>query len=79
MMNSFRLKPLMFKSAAAPVFGTAAAIGTPKPFFKVMPMRQQAAFALTSLLLAALAVFGGCTATTSFMEEGKQFATAGDW
>lgn len=80
MMNSFRLKPLMFKSAAAPVFGTAAAIGTPKPFFKVTPMRQQAAFALTSLLLlAALAVFGGCTATTSFMEEGKQFATAGDW
>jgi general secretion pathway protein D len=80
MMNSFRLNPFLVKTTAGPGFRIAAPIGTSKPFFKVMPMRQEAAFALRSLLLlAALATFYGCTATTSFLDEGKQYATAGDW
>ena len=80
MMNSFRLNLLVVKRAAEPAFRTAAAIGASKPFCKPTPFKHPVAFALRSLLLlAVLAAFCGCTTTTSFMDEGKQFATAGDW
>ena len=59
---------------------TASLIRSPKPINKVTYMRQRAAFAFTTLLLlAALVSFFGCATTASLMEEGKQFATAGDW
>ena len=79
-MNSFRLNLLVVKSAGAPAFRTAAAIGASKPFCKLTPVKQPVAFVLRMLLLlAVLTALCGCSATTSFMDEGKQSATAGDW
>ena len=78
-MNSFRLNLLVVKSAGAPAFRTAAAIGASKPFCKLTPVKQPVAFVLRMLLLAVLTALCGCSTTTSFMDEGKQSATAGDW